>query len=729
MAVDSFHLLPTHGGILGSRDQAAYEPALSNDHEGDDTEGFQAQHEHEWIKIDYARLYSQLKLFRTVNAIRHLAVMFYLGIVGRVPSFSAKLATKTTPTDQRVVTMFGPKSSGGLDRFDLGVMIWHRKGVKPLRDENYLEAREEAGFSLWMFEDNGRVYGELGYALRANPNGSVNAWEPIFQSRVIKQASIFTAHSTVVPITIPGSFACVLSIHLSSSWVSCEKSELTRELTIRRSSDLAKNPWSELVATFTMLPTSTDRASVASTSNSVFKSSRPLDSYGSNHSWPLAWIDPSDSVASTPLDSFFAHMGAGYSFKRYEINFTDVETAKEPRFDLHLVTTTTLTAAKDYPTYELEDYEKVRQQLKESKEQCRHRGWWNPECTRRFQRDGHFENMIKLDSSKDTPVEAKDFTFDWRVGWSPLSPTKMAIAARLLPDWSTHSVDPFGYKARERDYLEVFHSFVGHNFNPRAHPITRTAVGFLAILLQYLSIPLLLQYWFVRSHAGGTSAAMFVLSYGNLAWMIIQSLYEWWDMVLIWFILKVMVHALLLLKQLTLIAHLQVRFENFVPAAVRFRPSTKLEQETKQIDVQIPWLHQVLFVATCFFCLHYGGSSIPRIVHSPMYQDVTDNVPVWYGRGKGITRAFLIGGSLHTATGTQIRLNYKLQRFGAEYRTTAFVSAAALGLSRISSLFIEWFGPATATPHFTLWDLISIAIVVVLAVQASMYPGISGKME
>ncbi|SCZ95795.1 BZ3500_MvSof-1268-A1-R1_Chr8-1g09803 [Microbotryum saponariae] len=754
MSVNSFGLLPTHGRAPGSCDQAAYEPALRTDHDAETIQAFQAQQEQEWIKIDYARLYSQLKLVRSVKAIRYVAIMvvillgagvvvaatlaaqFYLGIVGRVPTFSARLASRTTPTDQRVVTMFGPKSSGGLDHFDLGVMIWHRKGVKPLKDPNYQDAGEAPGLSIWMFEDKGRVYGELGYALKANSNGSVNAWEPVFQGRVLKHASISTPHSTVVPITIPGPFI----------------------------TDLAQNPWSELVATFTMLPTSNDEKSVMSTQDAVFKSSRPLDSYGSNHSWPLAWIDPFDSVGeSTPLDSFLAHTGAGYSLKRYEMNFTDIDSTKGPIFDLHLITSTTLTAAKDYPTYELGDFEKVMRRLEESKIQCRRLGWWNPECTRSFRRDGHFENVIKLDSSKDTPwrygpfmttglsaiskthqvalprIElnsttiAEDFRFDWRLGWSPLSPAKMAIAARLLPEWSTHSVDPFGYKPHERDYLEVFHSFVGQNFNPRAHPITRTAVGFLAIILHYLSVPLLLHYWFVRSHAGGTSTAMFILSYGNMGWMMIQSLYEWWEVVMVWFILKIVVHALLLLRQLTLIARLEVRFENFVPAAIRFRPSSKLEQETREVDGQISWVCQVAFVATCFICIHFGGSAVPRIVHSPMYQGSTDDVPLWFGRSKGITRAFLIGGSLESslwllAALSQIRLNYKLRSYGAEYRTTAYLSAAALVLSRISSLFIGWFGPAAATSHFTLWDLISMTVVLSLAVQASSYPGIPGKL-
>ncbi|SCV66967.1 BQ2448_5613 [Microbotryum intermedium] len=775
MAVDSFDLLPRHGS------DTLYQAAHRSDH-GADTHDAQRpsappglpddSDETEWTKIDYTRLLAQLERLYSLNRFRPasaigcivvflafcfglgaligaiLGTVYYRSVVARVPSYSAKAAVKSTPVDQRVINMFGPASTGGLDHFDLGVMLWYRKGVKEPspRHMRYVGPGEEEMPPLWLFDDMARAFGELGYARQANSTVPLNPWEPVFQRRVMEGASIATSHTTVIPITIPGPVV----------------------------TDLAKNLYSELVATFVMLPPSAYAASIKPTSSSIFETSRPQENYGSNHSWPLSWIYSATSDESPgPLDRFFAHTGAGYSLKQltWDLgNYTPSTQYSMLPVKLELATSTMLNMAKDFTTYELEGFQKAMRQLTEFKRQCLDKRWWDPRCARTFQRDGHFENMIKLDSAKDSPWRygpfmttrfsamspkehqvklplmeanstdvAEDFKFDWRVGWSPLSPAKMAIAARLLPEWNTHATDPFGYKPHERDYLEVFHNFVGHNFNPRAHPIARTAVGFLALLLQYLTVPLILHYWFVRSHAAGASTTMFVLSYGNLTWMIIQSVYDWWEISLVWFIIKIIVHALLLLKQLTLVAHLEVRFEKYVPAAVRIRKPTNLERETTKVDGEISWIYKamasevtqsILLFALCFLFLHFGDSLL-RVVKSPLFESIAD-VPAWRRRGSGVTQALLIGGSVQSslwflASVCQIRLNYKLRIYGAEYRTTAFLSAAAMVLSRISSLFVGRFGPAAATSHFTLWDIFSITVISFLAVQASNLPEVSGK--
>ncbi|SCZ95814.1 BZ3500_MvSof-1268-A1-R1_Chr8-1g09815 [Microbotryum saponariae] len=819
MAVDAFNLLPRHGH------DTPYQAAHRSDYEADLADDVthrdrlpvplgEESDETEWTKIDYARLSAQLKRVYSLNRFRPANVfgcfvvfialcfglgalvgaiagtVYYRSIVARVPTYSAKAAGKSTPIDQRVVSMFGPASTGGLDRFDLGVMLWHRKGVRepqPRRIMGYIgRLDEDERPPLWLFDDMSRAFGELGYARQANSTVPLNVWKPIFQRRVMKDASIAMTHATTVPITIPASVA----------------------------TDLAKNLYSELVATFVMLSPSANAASLKATADSMFQTSRPEENYGSNHSWPLSWINP-DDPEMRPLDLFYAHTGAGYSLKQLNWDMWSQNPSAEhsgpPPVKLELSTSTMLTMANDFTTYELEGFRKAMRQLTEFKAECLAQEWWRPDCARAFKRDGHFENMIKLDSSKDTPWRygpfmttrfsamspkdhkvtlplldakskdvAQDFKFDWRVGWSPLSPSKMAIAALALPEWSTKATDPFGYKPHEQDYLEVFRkllsgfkfvhalrwvaeegircpdNFVGHNFNPRAHPIARTAVGFLAVLLQYLTIPLILHYWFVRSHAGGTSMAMFVLSYGNLAWMIIQTVYEWWESSLVWFIVKIVVHALLLFKQLTLVAHIEVRFEKFIPTAVRIRKPTHLERETTRVDNELSWILKVMvsnptksavrvsnltdplliqsmcaqLFAVCFSFLHFGDR-LPRVVESPLYEMIKD-LPAWSRREKGITQALLIGGSVQSslwflACICQIRLNHKLRTYGAEYRTTAFLSAAAMILSRLSSLFIGWFGPAAATSHFTLWDIISIFVICFLAVQASAFPGVPGK--
>ncbi|KDE06645.1 hypothetical protein MVLG_02997 [Microbotryum lychnidis-dioicae p1A1 Lamole] len=770
MAVDAFNLLPRHGH------DTPYQAAHHSDYEADLADdvthrdglpvplGEESVDETEWTKIDYARLSAQLERVYSLNRFRPASMfgcfvvfialcfglgaligaiagtVYYRSIVARVPTYSAKAAGKSTPIDQRVISMFGPASTGGFDRFDLGVMLWHRKGVREpesRRTMGYIgRLDEDERPPLWLFADMSRAFGELGYARQANSTVPLNVWKPIFQRRVMKDASIAMTHATTVPITIPASVA----------------------------TDLAKNLYSELVATFVMLPPSANAASLKATADSMFQTSRPEENYGSNHSWPLSWINPGDPEMR-PLDLFYAHTGAGYSLKQLNWDMWSQNSSAEhsglPPVKLELSTSTMLTMANDFTTYELEGFRKAMRQLTEFKQECLTQEWWRPACARAFKRDGHFENMIKLDSSKDTPWRygpfmttrfsamspkdhkvtlplldakskdvAQDFKFAWRVGWSPLSPSKMAIAALALPDWSTKATDPFGYKPHEQDYLEVFHNFVGHNFNPRAHPIARTAVGFLAVFLQYLTIPLILHYWFVRSHAGGTSMAIFVLSYGNLAWMIIQTVYEWWESSLVWFIVKIVVHALLLFKQLTLVAHIEVRFEKFIPTAVRIRKPTHLERETTRVDNELSWILKVVLFALCFSFLHFGDS-LPRVVESPLYERIKD-LPEWSRREKGITQALLIGGSVQSslwflACICQIRLNHKIRTYGAEYRTTAFLSAAAMVLSRLSSLFIGWFGPAAATSHFTLWDIISIFVICFLAVQASAYPGVPGK--
>ncbi|GAA5868374.1 hypothetical protein JCM8547_002169 [Rhodosporidiobolus lusitaniae] len=683
----------------------------------------------------------------------------------------AKHASKADLKSGNVVKpFFSPKSADGLvEHLNVGVSIWFREGntTTPSNEELHRvhhaeqwysyewhdDAAQEtqvvqddegvpnnSNFSLykhlqrsyWM-EENSRVDGEDGYVRNETRQ---NPWERVWTAEVATSGLAYETRRSL-NVTIPGKV-----IH-----------------------SLVVNPLSRLVATFNVYPRNLDSLDFAS-SRLSHVSSRPVDKYGPDKPWPIAHV-PIAPRAAPELASFLAHAGAGYEIKRWRQTRWVGRWDHPDRRENAIFSRTWVTMADDYPVYEQSSFRSALEALQREKKYCAQLNWRRSDCRRSFSQDGHFENLLKVEDGEQyygpfittrmtttttsdyhflppytvmkstKPELVDDLDYTWTFAFSAISPAKLALTNHLDDDsnnlfdsqWSERET------AHQHDNLEFYNALIGHSFNPNAHPIARTVIGGFAVLLRWLTVPLVFHYWFTRrSTAGIVLVWWFAQTVSDIVFHIVHSLTNQHYFIPLLFILRLFSFILLGLVQLRLLTGIEVRFTNLLPAAVRLRGFNPSERKSAELDRRFDWRLRIGAFLILFLSLRLTPA-IPPLIRatlnttedplirlywnddqSPLALRWLRNLSSWSSAMWLVTRV------------SQIHLNFRHGTFAASHPLTSYLLLASLILSHLTTIFGSFFGRAQSQGPLTAWDVVSLLVEATLAAQARNFP-VVGQRE
>ncbi|GAA5846194.1 hypothetical protein JCM11251_007993 [Rhodosporidiobolus azoricus] len=719
----------------------------------------------EWVAIryptrdDFSHLWECIKnpasrargtkvpLARAVTAVLYgvgALVLVALGISGVIGYFKyrslfhphhAKHASKADLKSGNVVKpFFAPDANGLVDQFNVGVSIWFREGNLTMPNYEELGRGDNGGVirysygphsneaspyqlarDLYWMGQNSRVDGEDGFVRNETKQ---NPWEEVWTAEVATDGLARTT-SRSLDVTLPGRI-----VH-----------------------SLVVNPLSRLVATFTVYPATLNLHSLAS-SELAHTSSRPVDKFGSNMPWPMASI-PSALKASPAVLSFLKNAAVGYDIKNErQVRWTGHWDDPDNRDNL-IFSRTWLTMAKDYPVYEQASFKSALEGLRQDK-------------------DGHFENLLDVDGKQHyygpflttrmtstTPSDrhilppysvmnstrpelVKDFQYPWTFTFSPISPAKLALTDKLADtndqiwrgSWSERET------ARQHDRLEVYNALLGQSFNPNAHPIARTVLGGFAILLRYLTVPLIFHYWLTRRTTTGLVIALwFAQSVSDIVFHIVHSLTNQHYFNLFPFRLKLFGFILIGLVQLRLLTGIEVRFAHLLPAAVRIRGSTPGERKSAEADRRLDWRLRLGAFLVLFLSLRLAPA-VPPLIRATL-NTTEDPLIRLYWRDDQSPLALLWLRNLSSWSSatwllvrvSQIHLNYRQGTFAAFHPVTSYLLFTSLLVTHITTIFSSFFGRAQSQGPLTAWDLVTLIIEATLAVQARMLPVVNQRED
>ncbi|GAA6044340.1 hypothetical protein JCM8097_004576 [Rhodosporidiobolus ruineniae] len=680
-------------------------------------------------------------------AVRGIA--FLLAVTA--PHRSLHAAKADARDGSRVVRpFFAPVKKGGVEAVSVGVSVFFREGVLPdmpdedevhafagrhatygwghinLREDERFRTSGEDGFVRNMTEANPRWGGIMINETRKNP------WEEVWKKEMLV-GSLQKTKQEEVEITLPG----------------------------RIVQSLVLNPFSRLAATFTLLPAS----SLPSSGTSRHHSTRPVEKYGSNGSWPL-WIPSTPpSIAEAPVFSFLENGGAGYDL--LEAHHQGAWRSNFDEFAHFINTRSWITVANDYPVYKLDSFRDAQQQLKDTKNSCSQHRWIDRDCLRMFNRDGHFENLLEQTQNGETrysygpflttrltasspkdmvelpppsalngtaPDKVEDFTFTWKLTYSALSPAKLALADEISDPWSDRRFDPSmsaSEAARQHDFLELMNSLIGHSFNPNSHPVARTFIGYLAMSLRYLTVPLIFHYWLTRRTSTGLVLAWwFAQSVSDLVYHIVHSLTNIYRGLSVFpFVSKIIGFVVLILAQFWLLTGIEFRLHEmyYFPTDVRFRRASTAERASSQVAGQFDWRLKTGLSFLLFLLLRFGPSP-PQLISAPEYVrelirvnsvwDEPSPVAIWWLRTLNAWQSTV----WFMARASQIHLNHAHRTFASNHPLTSYLLFAALVLSHLTTLGVRLFGRSESMAPFTIWDVLTLAVEGTLAVQARRLP-------
>lgn len=142
------------------------------------------------------------------------------------------------------------------------------------------------------------------------------------------------------------------------------------ESALTSSHSLVTNQASELVATFTLIPSQHD----ATAAEYNHTSTRPVLTYGPSGSWPLPLL-PSPDTLPSDLKSFLVHSSSGHSMKTQIMDWASHSIERDqdgfvtgfPPLITLLSATADITIAKDYARYGLKSFEDAMIALKKFK--------------------------------------------------------------------------------------------------------------------------------------------------------------------------------------------------------------------------------------------------------------------------------------------------------------------------------------------------------------------------
>ncbi|WWC70034.1 uncharacterized protein I206_103978 [Kwoniella pini CBS 10737] len=543
---------------------------------------------------------------------------------------------------------------------------------------------------------------------------------------------------------------------------------------------LATNNRSSLVATFDLIPSRLDANPDVTYHHS---SSRPIDLYGPSKPWPITYPFPYNGDSTSALSSFIAHSGIGQSIHVRTMDWRQIrrhrsmgENDQEMQlgFANFIWTKTFVTFAKDYSVYDVESFKSAQNSLTEFKENCAHQEWFWDDCYRTFSKDGHYENLLSIDKEngekewkygpflttrlspstpKDylelpqvnigtlqdpRPEEFKDFTFDWDLTFSSLSPAKLGLArvSRGLDEWAILNMDD-SRSAKEYDDHEFGSALLGLSFDPDSRPVSRGIIHGLSVSLRYLAAPLILHYWLTRRTPSGISLLTLTLqSIVDLIAYIVITVLTIDDESIFIFVVVIICFVLIILKQIylyfkpefmlspTLIQFLQTTVP--LPTAVRFSLNTVEEKKSYKLDYEFDWKYRIL-LGSLTFCILRFAPPPPAIVGATRYSDVMHGfggATHWDPSALKVIHIFrTIQNSFWLVSHfSQIHLNYRQGTFAGSHKITIYFLFISSFLSHSTKIFVFYFGRPQLMQPFTTWDLITLLVSGGMVYQAVRLP-------
>ncbi|GAA5856390.1 hypothetical protein JCM8547_008722 [Rhodosporidiobolus lusitaniae] len=587
--------------------------------------------------------------------------------------------------EQHIVrSFFGRKVLGGVERFDLKASIWGRLGE---------------------FEEGGKPHDE--------------PWKVIYEDIVLRDIDISTkAISAIQPVTI------------------------SRE----QMASITRTSNSSLIASFVMLPA--QHQLDYSINHHAYRTIRNMSVFGEMAAYPPVKVEldgGSESVLSHFLAGGVTASGILNRWIHKTANTSGLPAGAEPvwseRNETFLKTRNWVSMANDFAVYNLTSFNASLSRRKSFRDRrCAGSTSFAGDCARKFSADGHFENLVQFDDAinEDTLTATQvgwrygpfltggaahagpkdyvkvpenvteDFTFDWHITWSSVSPAMLSLGSDFLNEMTNQHL-PSNKTAVDiasgHDLLEILHSFFGHRYQTHGHPRTRFVLRFAQFLLSFVEMPLDAFYWVTRSFSTGIAVFPTLLDVslgliGSLAAFVEQ--YK--EIGVAGATMGPGVIVAYLITAAVSLVNLAFRIEWnwggplgwFLIGFTRRRP-TRSELKSKRVEAGFPWQYQVA-VFLVLYLLKRFGPELPHIVSANPPKPgppAVDQAVSWL---KFLTKEVFDLGSApqfalgKTASITQIILNHRTSRFAGQHRLAAFTSFGHTLLEHLPTVFTSFFG-------------------------------------
>ncbi|KAM0756010.1 hypothetical protein T439DRAFT_376272 [Meredithblackwellia eburnea MCA 4105] len=686
---------------------------------------------------------------------------------------ASKAVLKSPNSDSSVVrSYFGPArlKGGQVEDVTLHVQFWFREGkLDPELEPSLEQGDQEATKELWQHwerresereKQRRRTIGDQGFLVEELDHQ--NEWKEVWRTEMKGLKVDTSARTEVRKVRLPGEV-----LH-----------------------SLVTNSMSQIVATFTLVPSHPLDMQLdddGSAKTFTHSSTKPVERYGSSHAWPLPLsVPPSTFSAPHGLKGFLQHSSTGYHLLARVRDFRAERLAgnnnrkiinpadeREGIWESFLSNTTWVTMASDYSVYDVDGFAEAMIALRDYKERCAKSTWIWSDCYRSFSRDGHFENLLKVEdagrsewrygpfiTSRLSPrglktfvklpseasfqkvrpqeVKATDYTFDWQLTFSTLSPARLALAREQIEEniWNLNLLDSTSWAARQEDEQEILNSLLGFS-NPKSRPIARGALGWLSGAMWYLTIPFIVHYWATRQTSAGIAIMTLTVQsvIDLISYIVITALNLGQRSVFI-FVVVIISFVALILKQLYLCFRVEFDFTRIgvsgvaqtvpLPTGVKFWPRSAEEAKSISADARFPWWIRIIISIGTFLILRFFPAP-PAIVSAPRFKDIVQGFGGAQHHDPTALEVIHFFNTFQSSAWlgsrlSQIHLNYRMKTFGGSYGIVAYLSFGSLLCFHMANLFVLWFGKPLVMQPFTLWDVLTLFVSGIVVLQARTLP-------
>jgi hypothetical protein len=74
-------------------------------------------------------------------------------------------------------------------------------------------------------------------------------------------------------------------------------------------------------------------------------------------------------------------------------------------------------------------------------------------------------------------------------------------------------------------------------------------------------------------------------------------------------------------------------------------------------------------------------------------------------------------------------LNQRNKSFAGSYALTAYFQFGSLVFSQVTKVFVRWFGRSHLMQPFLVWDVVTLVVAGVMAIQAGLLPRVEQRVE
>ncbi|KAL7416526.1 hypothetical protein BDY24DRAFT_236329 [Mrakia frigida] len=321
----------------------------------------------------------------------------------------------------------------------------------------------------------------------------------------------------------------------------------------------------------------------------------------------------------------------------------------------------------------------------------------------------------------------EDFSFDWDISFSSLSPLRIALAYKYIgrPGSDGDIVVPSSPEENHRNVLrqdaaEFLNALSGHSFDNDARPLLRFSLRRLSSLLTLASFIITAHYWWSRTTTVGISTVVQVLSSLRALGFVVLSARHgtYWSFHLFFFSI---------LAELFVVSSLCGRIEwtwggigGWVPVGVSRRKATHSERASSRIDATFSWTMRALLFLLFFLFAVLSLPNLPHLISASPSSPPTVG-PGSHRNKNGSPVRFLTPAnqSFHLVLFlSQFLLNQRSRTFAGTHKIAAaldLVSELAWNLPiMLSSRWGTWLMMDPLTP----WFLVVLGAKSALAYQA-----------